>query len=104
MTRQTGQQNNAVTAKSSAVVTNGHHRNPPQPSIPNGEDLLAQLARAAETGDAQAFVAAYQAIDWTTRSPAEFSRAIQWALAAGAHLAARALATTGAAQYPDDAE
>lgn len=73
-------------------------------SYTSSVSLWNQLAQAAQTHNAQAFVMAYQAIDWTTRSPAEFARAIQWALTAGAHLTARSLATAGAAQYPDDAE
>lgn len=73
-------------------------------SYTSSVSLWNQLAQAAQTHNAQAFVTAYQAIDWTTRSPAEFARAIQWALTAGAHLTARSLATAGAAQYPDDAE
>jgi len=101
---QTTQQNKAGSAKPPPVETNGHHSNYRQQPIANGEDRLSQLARAAEAGDAQAFVTAYQAIDWATRTADEVERAIQWALAAGAHLAARALATNGAAQYPDAAE
>ncbi|MCB0107732.1 MAG: hypothetical protein KDE53_17545 [Caldilineaceae bacterium] len=104
MAIQTAQQNETTAAKSPTVETNGHHGHDQQQATRNGADPLSPLARAAEAGDAEAFVAAYQAINWTTRTADEFERAIQWALAAGAHLAARALATTGAAQYPDDAE
>jgi hypothetical protein len=68
------------------------------------EVLWRQLADAAEAGDAQAFVNAYHLIDWSFCTPAEFARAMHWALTAGAHLTARSLATTGAAQYPDEAE
>ncbi|MEZ4736630.1 MAG: hypothetical protein R3E79_56830 [Caldilineaceae bacterium] len=52
-------------------------------SYTSSVSLWNQLAQAAQTHNAQAFVMAYQAIDWTTRSPAEFARAIQWALTAG---------------------
>lgn len=98
------QQNKTATAKAPVVETNGHVSNHRQQPPLYGGDLLSQLADAAEVGDAQAFVTAYQAIDWAARTPDEFERAIHWALTAGAHLAARSLATMGAAQYPDDAE
>lgn len=87
-----------------AVEVNGDHSRKGQRVLLDPASFWDQLAHAAQSGDAQAFVTAYQAIDWTTRSPAEFARAIHWALTTGAHLTARALATAGAAQYPDDAE
>lgn len=104
MAVQTAQQHETTVAKSPTVETNGHHSHEQQQAMRTRADLLSQLARAAEAADAQAFVAAYQLIDWSTCTADEFERAIQWALTAGAHLAARALATTGAAQFPDNAE
>jgi len=66
--------------------------------------LMAQLAAAAEAGDEQMFVAVYQLIDWSQRTAEAFTRAIQWALAAGAHYAARTLAATAAQQHPKSTE
>jgi len=86
------------------VETNGHNGRNGQKVVGAADALWRQLADAAEAGDAQAFVNAYHSIDWSFCTPDEFARAIQWALTAGAHLTARSLATTGAAQYPDDVE
>jgi hypothetical protein len=49
-------------------------------------------------------LAASQVIDWTNRPPKDFILGTRLALAAGAHLTARALATQGAERYPDYAE
>ncbi|MEZ4714400.1 MAG: hypothetical protein R3A44_44880 [Caldilineaceae bacterium] len=84
------------------ALTSDIDLNPSRPADPTL--LWNQLAQAAEIGDTHAFVTVYRLIDWSTRKPAEFERAIQWALAAGAHLAARTLAATGAAKYPAHAE
>ncbi len=104
MTAYVAQQNANVAAKPTTEDTNGHNGSNRQIPMPSGDDLLLQLAGAAKTGDAQAFANASRLIDWSTRAPDEFERAIHWALTAGAHLAARALATIGATKYPDHAE
>jgi hypothetical protein len=65
---------------------------------------LAPLADAADAKDERAFLAACTTIDWQQRTPEEFLQAIQWAFAAGAHMAARQLANRGAEYYPDSGE
>ncbi len=67
-------------------------------------DVLARLEAAARVGDEQAFLAAKDAVDWDARPAGDFLRAVQLALSAGAHIAARHLAAQGAARYPDSAE
>jgi hypothetical protein len=105
MTRHSIQEADTVAVQAAAAVeTNGPFGRHGQRTIGASEVLWRQLADATAAGDAQAFVTAYHLIDWSTRTPDEFERAIHWALAAGAHLTARSLATAGAAQYPDDAE
>lgn len=99
MTRQRTQEVDTLAVKATAVVeTNGLNG---QKVVGTAGALWRQLADA---GDAQAFINAYHAIDWSFCTLAEFARALHWALTAGAHLTARTLATTGAAQHPDDAE
>lgn len=66
--------------------------------------LMALLAYAAEQGNEAAFAAAYRRIDWAMRPADDFLRAVRWALAAGAHGAARQLALQGAQRYADHAE
>jgi len=102
MNRESVQEADTLAIKAAATLeTNGHNG---QRAMGVSEARWQQLADAAEAGDAQAFVNAYHSIDWSCCTPAEFSRAIHWALSAGAHLTARSLATAGAVQYPDDAE
>ena len=67
-------------------------------------DVMARMEVAAAAGDERAFLAAKDAIDWESRTPANFLRAIQLALAAGAHMAARNLAAQGATRYPDNVD
>jgi len=74
---------------------------PPAPAV--GDDLVL-LEAAAEAGDGVAFLAAWRAIDWRTRSAEDFMRAVRWALAVGAHREARQLAVEGAQRHPDHAE
>jgi hypothetical protein len=62
---------------------------------------MLRLQAAAQSGNERAFIAAHHSINWSRRSADDFLQAIQWALAAGAHLAARNLATRGAERYPD---
>lgn len=93
-----------LTERESTVKANGHNDSNKPTAHQDTKALLAQLAVAAENGNAQAFVTAYSLVDWHKRTANEFKYAIQWALSAGAHLAARSLAATGAAQYPDHDE
>lgn len=65
---------------------------------------LQQMVAAAEVGNETQFIMAKQAIDWQQRPAADFRRAIRWALAAGAHMAARNLAQEGANLHPSDQE
>jgi len=64
---------------------------------------LADMESAAATGDERAFLVAKDLIDWETRPAEDFLRAVQLALSAGAHMAARNLAAQGAARHPNDA-
>ena len=65
------------------------------------DPMMSQLESAAQKGDERAFVVTQRHIDWQRRSPEDFIRAIQFALAAGAHLAARNLSALGAARFPN---
>lgn len=67
-------------------------------------DPMITLQTAAEAKDEYAFGIALQAMDWAKRPPADFLRAVDLALMAGAYLAARRLATQGASQYPNQPE
>jgi len=71
--------------------------------IPIGGEILA-LEEAAKAGDENSFIQVAKGIDWETRPPEDFLRAIQLAFAAGAHIYARQLATRGAEQYPGHEE
>jgi hypothetical protein len=64
--------------------------------------LEAAAAAPNEFVGEMAFVTAYRAIDWGSKPAADFVRAIRLALEAGAHMAARKLAQTGAEKYPED--
>ena len=68
------------------------------------DDAMASLESAATAGDERAFLAAKDMVDWETRPAADFLRAVQLALSAGAHMAARNLAAQAAVRYPDDAD
>jgi hypothetical protein len=63
-------------------------------------DVMAALEIAAEAGNESAFLQAASAVDWSQRPAADFVRAVELALAAGAHLFARNLAARGAWLYP----
>lgn len=67
-------------------------------------DGMAALEIAAEVGNETAFLQAVSKVDWLQRSATDFVRAVRLALAAGAHLFARKLATQGARLYPDHLE
>jgi hypothetical protein len=69
----------------------------------SGDGIVA-LEIAAEMADEATFVQAASGIDWLRRPAADFARAVQLALAAGAHLLARNLAAEGARLYPDHLE
>ena len=62
------------------------------------------LQLAAEKGDAASYMRAASSIDWEYRDARAFVNAVKWALAAGAHLKARELATQGAELFPGDPE
>lgn len=62
---------------------------------------MAALEAAAKDGNEDAFVAAKHRIDWSQRPAPDWIRAVRLGLAAGAHMAARKLASEGAAQYPN---
>jgi hypothetical protein len=62
---------------------------------------LAALAAAAEMHDEAAYLAAYRLVDWDRSDAAMFEMAIHLAFTAGAHMAARLLATKGAAMHPN---
>jgi len=68
------------------------------------DDHMERLEIAASRGDERAFLDAQTAVNWAERPATDFLRAIHLALAAGAHMAARNLATQGTARYPDDPE
>ena len=74
---------------------------------PTEDESMARLETAAEISDpsdVSAFVRAYKAMNWDSRSEDEFAQAVRWALWVGAHLIARDVAMAGAARYPDHAE
>jgi hypothetical protein len=68
------------------------------------DDAMARMGSAARIGDERAFLAAKNAIDWDARPAEDFLRAVQLALGAGAHMAARNLAAQGATRHPDNAD
>jgi hypothetical protein len=68
------------------------------------DEAMARLDAAATAGDERAFLAAKDAVDWETRPAADFLRAIQLALSAGAHMAARNLAAQGVQRFPHHSE
>ena len=68
------------------------------------EDGMSRLEIAAQMGDEAGFVQAATEIDWLQRSAGDFARATRLALAAGAHLLARNLASRGARLHPDAPE
>jgi len=73
-----------------------------QPILVVAEDeAMMRMESAAAAGDERAFLAAKDAVDWETRPADDFLRAVQLALSAGAHMAARNLATQGARRFPD---
>jgi hypothetical protein len=74
------------------------------PADVNGGDGIDILEIVAEAGDETAFVQAASEIDWSQRPATDFARAVRLALAAGAHLLARNLATQGARLYPTHLE
>lgn len=73
----------------------------PRTAVTNPNYVLAAMANAADAGDERAYLAAYRLMDWERCDAATFETAIHLAFAAGAHMAARLLATKGAALHPD---
>ncbi len=65
-------------------------------------DMLAPLLAAG--GDAGAFADAAGRMDWRATTASDYVRAVRLALAAGAHLTARELATQGAERFAYDPE
>ncbi|MBL7184655.1 MAG: hypothetical protein ISS50_09435 [Anaerolineae bacterium] len=70
----------------------------------DSENVMAVLEIAAEAGNEATFVRVTSGIDWMQRPANDFVRAVRLALAAGAHLLARNLASQGARLYPDHSE
>lgn len=66
------------------------------------DEAMARMVAAAATGDERAFLAAKDAVEWEVRPAADFIRAIELALAAGAHLTARDLAAQGVTRHPEN--
>ena len=64
----------------------------------------AQLEATAESGNEHGFVVAYRSVEWDAQSPEDLLRGVRLAIAAGAPLVARRLATEGATRYPEHAE
>jgi hypothetical protein len=72
--------------------------------VPEEPGIMARLQVAAGQGNERAFIQVCQTIDWQTKSADDHITAIQLALAAGAHLAARHLALEAAQRFPDHVE
>jgi hypothetical protein len=72
--------------------------------VPEEPGVMTRLRAASAQGDERAFIRVCQTIDWQTRSANDHIAAIQLALAAGAHLAARHLALEAAQRFPDHVE
>jgi hypothetical protein len=86
------------------IAKAGEAKQAQTPAAESSDVEMARLQAAAQAKDEQAFLAARHAIDWSARPPDDFIRAVRLALMAGAYLAARNLATEGAAQHPAHAE
>jgi hypothetical protein len=65
---------------------------------------MLQLEKAAEAGNERIFLQIEKSMEWENRPAKDILHAVQLALAAGAHLAARRIAAAGAAHYPEQAE
>ena len=63
---------------------------------------MSPLEAAAISGNEAAFLASLKDIDWQTKSENDYARIVNFALQAGAHLAARQIAAQGATRYPQD--
>jgi hypothetical protein len=68
------------------------------------DHVMVRLKRAADAGDERAFLRVENSINWETRLPEDVLYGVQLALAAGAHLAARRIASRGASRFPNDEE
>jgi hypothetical protein len=78
-------------------------------SVPDGStsasvSTMLPFELAAEAGDEGVFVAALGAALWEERTAADLSYLVRLALKAGAHLAARHLASRGAELYPQNSD
>ena len=67
-------------------------------------DQVTPMEFAAAIGNEEIFVWAMNRIDWRQRQASDFVHGVRWALAAGAHLAARKLATLGNKLYTSHRE
>ncbi len=69
---------------------------------PNSElaEIWAILETTSNEGDSVAFSEAIHRVKWDVLTEAQFANAVQLALSAGEHVAARKLATEGSAKYP----
>ncbi len=65
---------------------------------------MTRLEEAAKAGNETAFVDTLKKADWQDRQAGDFVRAVQLALEAGAHLAARQLSAEGARRHPANEE
>ena len=65
---------------------------------------MDRLKAVSFVGDEVAFTEAVNAMNWENRTAGDFLRATRLALATGAHLKARWLATEGATRYPEHTE
>lgn len=68
------------------------------------ERAMARLEDAANAKDEHAFLEALKEVEWRNRPPADFTRAAQWALKAGAYKAAYQISAEGAKHHPDNLE
>jgi hypothetical protein len=87
-----------------------------QPSIPNFDcawftdqpleknrlTIMGRLEAAAIRGAEADFLDALKEIDWQTKAESDYVRIVNFALQAGAHLAARQIAAEGSKRYPQD--
>jgi hypothetical protein len=67
-------------------------------------NAFARLERAALAANESSFLEALKEVNWQARPVKDFVRATQWALEAGAHLAAREISSRGGVLHPDNPE
>jgi hypothetical protein len=69
---------------------------------PKHRGHMSRLEAAAISGNEADFLSSLQDVDWQTKSENDYARIVNFALQAGAHLAAREIAAAGAKLYPND--